>query len=468
VLFGSVEFLVFFLVVVGLYHGVLRRRSWTTRKAFLVVVSYLFYMSWSPPFGVLLLGSTLVDFTLGLWLERAHDPVRRRLMLIVSLVFNLGVLGFFKYGGFVSENVAWFVGGDPWLVDLVLPVGISFYTFESLSYTINIYRGERACRSLLDFALFLSFFPHLVAGPIVRPRAFLPQLLAPPRIDERMVLLALARIALGLAKKMVLADTLGAYVDLAWGRPGLFPASGGHPAGNVLLAVYAYAFQIYFDFSGYTDIALGLAQLFGFTLPENFNRPYLASNVREFWQRWHITLSTWLRDYLYVPLGGNRHGSARTYLNLFLTMLLGGLWHGAAWGFVLWGAYHGVLLVLHRWWTEGRPATAAGPVLHAAKVVATFHLVCLGWVLFRMPSLLDGERFLWGGLRLGYAPSRAGTLALVALAIGILAHLGPSAEAWRRRFVALPMPVQGAAYGLATVIGFLVAPPGARFIYFRF
>ncbi len=467
-LFDSVDFVVFLLLVLALYHGALRHSSWTTRKAFLVAVSFLFYMSWSPPFGGLLLGSTLVNFAVGLGLERTTNATRRRLLLVASLAFNLGMLGFFKYGTFVSQNVAWLLGGDAWLVGLILPVGISFFTFESLSYTINVYRGERASRSLLDFALFLSFFPHLVAGPIVRPRAFLPQLLVPPHVDRQTVELALARIAQGLIKKVVLADTLGQYVDLVWSRPGMLPASGGYPLGNVALAAYAYAFQIYFDFSGYTDIALGLARLFGFTLPENFDRPYLAANPREFWQRWHITLSTWLRDYLYVPLGGNRHGTARTYLNLFITMLLGGLWHGPAWGFVLWGGYHGVLLVVHRWWTAGRPARALTGVRHVLACVVTFHLVTLGWVLFRMPSAVDGWRFMLGGGQLGYEPSRAGSVAIVALAIGVAAHLGPPAARLRERFVALPPAVQGTVYGVATVIGFVVAPPGARFIYFQF
>jgi D-alanyl-lipoteichoic acid acyltransferase DltB (MBOAT superfamily) len=468
VLFNSPEFLLFAIVVLGLYHGVLRRAAWATQKGFLVVVSYLFYMSWYPPLVVLLLGSTLVDYALGLRLERTRTPVARRALLVVSLAFNLGVLGFFKYGGFLAQNLVWaFGGGDPPFLDVVLPVGISFYTFESLSYTINVYRGEAAYRSLLDFALFLSFFPHLVAGPIVRPRAFLPQLASRPGVAPAAVEPALARIAQGFVKKVVLADTLGVYVDMVWGRPGELPALGGHPAGNVLLGLYAYAFQIYFDFSGYTDIALGLAQLFGFTLPENFARPYLAASPREFWQRWHITLSTWLRDYLYVSLGGNRRGPVRTYVNLLVTMLLGGLWHGAAWSFVLWGGYHGGLLAAHRWWRARRPARD-GALRLAAKRLGTFHLVVLGWVLFRMPSVVDGWRFLRGGLRPGYEPTKAGTLAMIVVATGVLLHVAPPAVEVRRRFVRLPPLAQGVAYGLATVVGFLVAPAGARFIYFQF
>ena len=235
-----------------------------------------------------------------------------------------------------------------------------------------MYRGERASRSLLDFALFLSFFPHLVAGPIVRPRAFLPQLEAPPAVAGRDVEDALAQIAQGFLKKVLLADVLGRYVDVVWRDLDYLPAA------NVALAFYAYAFQIYFDFSGYTDIALGVSRLFGLQLPQNFDRPYLARSPREFWQRWHISLSTWLRDYLYVSLGGNRGSRVRTYLNLLVTMVLGGLWHGASWTFVLWGAYHGVLLVAHRLLREVRPAPARGPVGVWLARLGTFHLVVAG------------------------------------------------------------------------------------------
>ncbi len=462
-LFNSSEFAVFILVVLLVYHGLLPRGAWRARKIFLTIASYAFYMSWNPAFGVLLLGSTLLDFAAGRWIERTTHPVARRALVGVSIAFNLGMLGFFKYGGFVAANVHDLLRlqGDPPLLDVILPVGISFYTFESLSYTIDVYRGQKACRSLLDFSLFLSFFPHLVAGPIVRPRAFLPQLTRQPEIAGSAVELGLARIAQGFVKKLVLADTLGQYVDAIWYTP------GAYPVGNVLLAIYAYAFQIYFDFSGYTDIALGLSELFGLHLPENFARPYWSTSPREFWQRWHISLSTWLRDYLYVSLGGNRRGSVRTYVNLILTMLLGGLWHGAAWSFVLWGAYHGVLLAVHRA-LGARETAARGMAGTWLARIATFHMVCLGWVLFRAPSLAEAGQLLSGLVRPGFYGWRQASEAIAVVAVGLLLHCLPPADRVRRRFVELPPWAQGAAYAVLAVATFLLAPAGEGFIYFQF
>jgi D-alanyl-lipoteichoic acid acyltransferase DltB (MBOAT superfamily) len=461
-LFNSIEFAVFLPLSLAIY-WLIPRGAWRARKIFLVVASYLFYMSWNPAFGLLLLGSTLVDFAMGLSLERTTARGPRRGLLLVSLCFNLGMLGYFKYGGFIASSVAHLLGRpEPQGWDVLLPVGISFYTFESLAYTINVYRGERASRSVLDFALFLSFFPHLVAGPIVRPRAFLPQLDGAPRVTGPEVEQALARIAQGFLKKVLLADALGQYVDQVWSDVAHFPA------GNVLLAFYAYAFQIYFDFSGYSDIALGTAKLFGFWLPENFDRPYLARSPREFWQRWHVSLSTWLRDYLYVSLGGNRGSRVRTYVNLFLTMLLGGLWHGAAWTFVVWGGYHGALLAVHRVLfgrREGKPASRLGTILGQ---LVTFHLVVLGWVFFRAPSLLHALGALLQLRRPGWIWVRSGTEALILVTIGVLLHVAPSAPALRARFVRLPAAAQGVAYGVATAVAFFLAPASARFIYFQF
>jgi D-alanyl-lipoteichoic acid acyltransferase DltB (MBOAT superfamily) len=466
VTFNSIEFAIFLIVVVIAYHGLLRRCSFRVRKAFLLVASYVFYASWSPPFALLLLGSTLIDFVVAHAIERAATRTQRRLLLALSLGFNLGVLGFFKYGAFIAANTyPLFFAGDPPLVDLVLPIGISFYTFESLSYTIDVYRGAAASRSLLDFALFLSFFPHLVAGPIVRPRQLLPQLVTRPTIVGSEVEVCLARIAQGFLKKLILADGLGLYVDQVW------RSAGGSPAGNVLLAFYAYAFQIYFDFSGYTDIAIGTAGLFGIRFPENFARPYLARDVREFWRRWHITLSTWLRDYLYVSLGGNRRGRARTYLNLLATMVLGGLWHGAAWNFVAWGAYHGALLAIHRARSERSAVKSApgGPQPRALfGRLATFHLVCLGWLVFRAPSFADFLLVCSGLLRPGFASSRAATEALALVGIGVALHLAPDATRVRRAFADLPAVVQGLAYAVACIAAFLFTPGGERFIYFQF
>ncbi len=462
-LFNSLEFVVFLLVVLAGYFLAIPRRCWRARKLFLLAASYVFYMSWNPFFGLLLAGSTLLDFFLAQRIERAERPGRRRALLAISVIANLGLLGFFKYGNFAAENLWWLVGAaHPPALDIVLPIGISFYTFETLSYSIDVYRRALpACRSLLDFGLFLSFFPHLVAGPIVRPRAFLPQLARRPVIGGPEVEEALARIATGFVKKVILADGLAAYVDAVYADP------GGYHGLNLLLAIYAYAYQIYFDFSGYTDIAIGLARLFGLRLPENFDRPYLAASPREFWQRWHISLSTWLRDYLYVPLGGNRGAPARTYLNLMITMVLGGLWHGAAWTFVAWGAYHGLMLAAHRA-VAGREAGTPTAVRVVVQRFATFHLVCLGWVLFRAHTLGDAWTVVCGLPSLAFVPSQAAGRALVLVPIAVALQLLPRAGRVQRSFATLPPWSQGIAYAAVAVAVFLFSPATARFIYFQF
>ncbi len=464
-LFNSLEFAVFLLLVL-LGYCAIPRRWWRGRKAFLVVASYLFYMNWNPFFGLLLLTSTLLDFFLARAIERTEPRARRKALLAISVIVNLGILGFFKYGNFVVANGMrllgpWVNGVDPPLLDIVLPVGISFYTFESLSYSIDVFRGMPAYRSLLDFSLFLSFFPHLVAGPIVRPRAFLSQLAAPPVVTGPGVETALARIATGFVKKVVFADTLGTYVDIVWSAP------FGYGAGNHLLAIYGYAFQIYFDFSGYTDIALGLAGLFGLRLPENFDRPYLAESPREFWQRWHISLSTWLRDYLYISLGGNRVSPARGYVNLMVTMLLGGLWHGAAWNFVLWGGYHGALLAGQRALFGDQP-WRAGAVRAWLRRAVTFHLVCAGWILFRLGKLEDVWAVVRGLGHWGFVPSRAAGEAMVAVVLAFGLHGIARAPQARAAWTRLPAWTQGIGYAAVAGLVFLFSPASERFIYFQF
>ena len=464
-LFNSIEFVVF-LSLVLLVYGSTPRHLWRVRKGILVAASYAFYMSWRPAYGALLGVATLLGFVLPRLMEGARTLGQRRALLAGAVIANLALLGFFKYGAFLMRNVAELL--RPLLgsvqvpdVGVALPVGISFYTFESLAYAIDVYRGMPACRSLLDFTLFLSFFPHLVAGPIVRPGPFLAQLKRPPTVSEAQIEEALGRIATGLAKKILLADSLGGYVDVVFGAPAL---SGG---GDLLLAVYAYAFQIYFDFSGYTDIAIGVAALFGLRLPENFDRPYLAASPREFWRRWHISLSTWLRDYLYVPLGGSRGSAARTYVNLFLTMLLGGLWHGASWTFVVWGGYHGVLLAADRFVIGDRDLGASRAAL-AWRRVLTFHLVCGGWILFRAPTLTDAATIVRGFASLAFAPSWLAIQTLVIVAFAVLLHHGQPAPRWRAGFARLSPGLQGASYAVLAAVLFLCSPASQRFIYFQF
>jgi D-alanyl-lipoteichoic acid acyltransferase DltB (MBOAT superfamily) len=341
-------------------------------------------------------------------------------------------------------------------------VGISFYTFQTLSYTIDVYRREqKACGELLDFMLYVAFFPQLVAGPIVRAGEFLPQLKARTTVDGPTIEDALSRIGMGLFKKVLLADTLGACVDQVWGAP------DAALRWNAVLAAYAYAYQIYFDFSGYCDIAIGVAQLFGFKLPENFDRPYLAASPREFWQRWHISLSTWLRDYLYIPLGGNRHGVRRRYANLMITMLLGGLWHGAAWTFVLWGGFHGALLVIDGLVRQRFTLSSGRPTLWAGRVL-TFHLVCFGWVLFRAGSMVDATAFLSAIARPGFAATGEATAAILALLLAIAAHAVWRAPTLRGWHTGWPPVVQGLGYAVLIIFVSLLSPASERFIYFQF
>src|ERR1700733_963026 len=341
-LFNTTRFFVFLAVVLALFYALPQR----FRKYLLLAASYFFYASWNPKFIALLLTLTAIDYTAGLWLERTTAPARRKAILVMSLAANLGFLGFFKYYNFAASNIALALGKPAhsfWL-DIVLPLGISFHTFQSISYVVDVYRGQQqAVQNPIDYALFICFFPQLVAGPIVRARDFFRDLYhwRAPTADE--VSRGLFLIALGLTKKMAFADQFAAVANAYFGNlaanPGRLTAWCG---------VLPFGITIYFDFSGYTDMAIGMAKLLGFHFPVNFRRPYLARSITDFWHRWHISLSTWLRDYLYIPLGGNRHGRWMTYRNLMLTMLLGGLWHGASWNFVIWGGYQGALLSLEK------------------------------------------------------------------------------------------------------------------------
>jgi alginate O-acetyltransferase complex protein AlgI len=464
-LFNSLEFPVFLAVVLTAHYVLIPARYARARKALLLLASYAFYASWNPFFSFLLAFSTAVDFVAALALERTRSLRSRRALVTASLIVNLGLLGFFKYGRFFGENVLSLAGRDfpaGSLLDVALPVGISFYTFQSLSYTIDVYRGQqRATRSLLDFALFVSFFPQLVAGPIVRAGEMLPQLEGERRTEASDVEIGLVRIATGLLKKVVLADTLAMYVERVFASPELF----GGP--EVVLALYCFSFQAYFDFSGYSDIAIGLGRLFGVRLPENFDRPYLATSIREFWQRWHISLSTWLRDYLYVSLGGNRHGRASTLWNLFVTMLLGGLWHGAGWGFVIWGAYMGALLAAHRAWlwrVGDRP-----PVLPAwVRRIATFHLLSAGWILFRAPSIDVSAAVTRRLATPGFDWDLQSAQVLAVLALAAAMHLRTGSLELGDRFRRLPGFAQGGAYAVAAALIYLASGHTYEFIYFQF
>jgi alginate O-acetyltransferase complex protein AlgI len=391
-LFNSFHFVVFFVIVLSLNQSL---RRWPgAQKLMLLAASYYFYGQWNWLYLALILFSTVTDYMIGLGLVKVRRP---RQLLVISLLVNLGVLFFFKYANWAIGNwnaVDTLVGGSMTIapLDLLLPVGISFYTFQSMSYTIDVYRGDSPPRrNFLDYSLFIAFFPQLVAGPIVRDGEFFKELDRDRSLDFATVRQALVLIALGYVKKIVVADNLASVVDP------VFDATVAQGFWDTLLAIYAFAFQIYCDFSGYTDIAIGCALLLGFRFPKNFNYPYVAESIQDFWRRWHMTLSRWLRDYLYISLGGNRKSPARTRVNLLLTMLLGGLWHGASWNFVIWGGLHGAYLAVERVIKKRWPGwNRDSRSMRLLRVFITFHLVCFAWIFFRAHDLSGVERILSG------------------------------------------------------------------------
>ena len=474
-LFVEFRFLAFFLVVFAVYW---KTRANTARKFWLLACSYFFYGCWNWRYLFLIAFSTTVDFFVGRALENTADPRRRRLWLWLSLGVNLGLLGTFKYYNFFIGSAQEFLsalGLHPHLGTLafILPVGISFFTFQSLSYTIDVYRKHlRAVRHYLDLALAVSFFPQLVAGPITRAADFLPQLDRERRFAEVDVKACLVLFLSGFVKKACISDAVATVVDR------FFAAPGDYGVLSAWLGVLFYAVQIYCDFSGYTDMALACAGLLGYRLAWNFDFPYLSPDIAQFWRRWHMSLSSWLRDYLYIPLGGNRGGRWFIARNLMVTMLLGGLWHGAAWHFVFWGGLHGLALVLHREWTDrwrGNDAVDPAPRTvwwTAAGTLLTFYWVCVCWVFFRAPDLPSAWAVLrpfvfWhaGGAR--RLPGEGPWLiffVVLALIHGINRR-GVFAGAWER----LPDWAFSAVYGVAVGVVLLFVPQHyAPFIYFQF
>ena len=395
-LFNSIIFFVFLLVVLPVFYSL---RNTQYKKVWLLAASYVFYGYWDWRFCGLLLFSSLVDYWVGLKLHQEVEEKRKR-WLILSLVVNLGLLSVFKYFNFFIDSFQAVLNGFGFTPDylhlqILLPVGISFYTFQTLSYTIDVYRKRiEPTRDFLSFALFVSFFPQLVAGPIERAKTLLPQLEKLKKPTQKMVEDGIALIVLGLFKKVMIGDTAGRYADHIFNDLSIYPSF------EVLAALLLFTIQIYADFSGYSNIARGVAKLLGIELMKNFNQPYFSRNITEFWHRWHISLSTWLRDYLYISLGGNRKGNTRTYFNLMLTMLLGGLWHGASWNFVIWGALHGFYLLIHRVWLKGKKVEDTNYIFNKTTfpktllhVLLTFILVSFTWLFFRVDRLAEGLVF---------------------------------------------------------------------------
>lgn len=390
-IFNSFIFWAFFALVVLLYWRLPHRGQ----NVLLLVASYVFYGYWDWRFLGLLFASTAIDFSVAVWMNRINDPRRRKMLLAVSMVANLGFLAFFKYFNFFIDQFAALLlalGFEPHMPTLriVLPVGISFYTFQTMSYVIDVYRGRlQPCTSLLNFATFIAYFPQLVAGPIERAEQLLPQITNKRRYAAGDFEEGLYHVLIGLFKKVVIADNVAPLVNYVFDLP-----TDQLSAGLVLLGVYAFAFQIYGDFSGYSSMAQGISKWLGISLSWNFKHPYFAKTPSDFWQRWHISLSAWLRDYLYIPLGGNRKGPNRTYVNLMLTMLLGGLWHGAAWTFIFWGFWHGFILIVYRLANVETVAADTNRWKSALHMFLMFQLVCVGWLFFRAESFEQAASML--------------------------------------------------------------------------
>jgi D-alanyl-lipoteichoic acid acyltransferase DltB (MBOAT superfamily) len=470
-LFPTVEFAIFFGLVFAL--------SWAcagwplVRKSVLVVASFIFYGWWDYRFAFLLFNCTMANYIFGLILDRYDHDKQRRLIATIAVIFNLGILAYFKYTGFFLSSLNDLLntlGLDQAVkvAEVILPVGVSFYTFQGISYVVDIYqRRMQAVESPLDMLLFKSFFPQLVAGPIVRASDFLPQLSKTP--SQLRATRALLLIAFGLLKKVVLANYLA--TDLV--NP-VFSSPKTHSTIDLILAAYGYAVQIYCDFSAYTDMAIGVALLFGYEFPTNFNQPYRAASLQDFWRRWHMSLSAFLKDYLYIPLGGSRGSSSKTYRNLMLTMILGGLWHGAAWTFVIWGTLHGAGLCVERALQHSKASTRQTRQtvwFKPFQIVFTFHYVCLAWIFFNAESLSSALSYLRS---LGNTEIQAKYLtpfSVFLIGCGLMTQFVKSdlLDKIEARAMQIPLPLQATAMAFVVVVVTALSPGSlAPFIYFRF
>ncbi len=472
-IFSSGIFLWLFAAFIVVY--LLLQRRTTARLMFVTLFSYYFYYKSSGTYFFLLAVVTVSDFLLALLMEHTVTRWKRKLWVVVSLCVNLGLLCYFKYTNFLLECWASLTGGSFSMLDIFLPVGISFFTFQSLSYTIDVYRREiKPLTNLLDYAFYVSFFPQLVAGPIVRARDFIPQIRRPLFVSDEMFGRGIFLIVSGLFKKAVLSDYISVnFVERIFDNPTLYSGVEN------LMGVYGYALQIYCDFSGYSDMAIGIALLLGFHFNINFDSPYKSASVTEFWRRWHISLSSWLRDYLYISLGGNRKGKVRQYVNLIITMFLGGLWHGASWNFVLWGVLHGVALAVHKFWMSltGRKK---GEQSHGIRcffgVVVTFHFVCFCWIFFRnadFATSVDMLRQIFTVFRPQLLPQLlAGYWEVFALmGLGYVLHFLP--DSWERACTktVIRLPLLGKAVLMIALIYLVIQMKSSDiqpFIYFQF
>ena len=472
-IFSSGIFLWLFAAFIVVY--LLLQRRTTARLMFVTLFSYYFYYKSSGTYFFLLAVVTVSDFLLALLMDRTVTRWKRKLWVVVSLCVNLGLLCYFKYTNFLLECWASLTGGTFSMLDIFLPVGISFFTFQSLSYTIDVYRREiKPLTNLLDYAFYVSFFPQLVAGPIVRARDFIPQIRRPLFVSNEMLGRGIFLIVSGLFKKTVISDYISVnFVERIFDNPTLYSGVEN------LMGVYGYALQIYCDFSGYSDMAIGIALLLGFHFNINFDSPYKSASVTEFWRRWHISLSSWLRDYLYISLGGNRKGKVRQYVNLIITMFLGGLWHGASWNFVLWGVLHGVALAVHKFWmslTGRKKGEQSHGIRRFFGVVVTFHFVCFCWIFFRnadFATSVDMLRQIFTVFRPQLLPQLlAGYWEVFALmGLGYVLHFLP--DSWERACTktVIRLPLLGKAVLMIALIYLVIQMKSSDiqpFIYFQF
>lgn len=468
-IFSSGFFLFLFAAFLWIY--IVLSPTQKPKLLFVTLFSLYFYYKSSGIYFLLLLLATVVDFTLANMIHRTDVPWKRKLYLIISLSINLGVLGYFKYTNFLYESFCTLTGANFQPFDIFLPVGISFFTFQSLSYTLDVYRRDlKPVDHILDYAFYLSFFPQLVAGPIVRASDFLPQIHQPTYVSREMIGRGVFLIATGLFKKAVISDYISInFVDRVFDAPALYTGLEN------LLAVYGYALQIYCDFSGYSDMAIGIALLLGFHFIINFDSPYQSKNITEFWRRWHISLSSWLRDYLYISLGGNRKGKIRTYLNLMITMLLGGLWHGASWRFVIWGGLHGTALAFHKFFTSTF-RLPDNTWWRAIGLIITFHFVCFCWIFFRAFDLETVRLMLtqiFTHFNGSILPEFIGGYKFVSflLVLGYILHFIPASVQHRaeEQVTRWPLVVKALCIVLVIVLVIQTKSAGVQpFIYFQF
>lgn len=469
-LFNSAVFLGFFLIFYVIY--ILSRKTHYFRITYVVLFSVFFYYKSSGVYFWILIFSSVVDYVLSRLIFEEAKQGYRKFYMMLSLVINLGMLAYFKYTNFFIDNYNSLFDGTMKFEDIVLPVGISFYTFQTLSYTIDVYRKElEPTKSFMDFLFFVSFFPQLVAGPIVRASDFIPQIYEKLKLTKEDFNRALFLIIGGLLKKAVISDYISSnFVDR------VFDAPNSYTAFENLMASYGYAIQIYCDFSGYSDIAIGLALLMGFWLPDNFRTPYQSASITEFWRRWHISLSSWLRDYLYISMGGNRKGKIRTYFNLFMTMLLGGLWHGASWKFVVWGVLHGLALVVEKFFGQFIKLPK-NVFVRTIQVIFTFHFVVFCWLFFRAKDFTTAFQIADSITKLTFDLNQWQTIILgyknvfLLIAIGVVWHFIPvkTLAGMQKTFSTLPLVAKAVLLGLIYWVVYATATADTQpFIYFQF